>query len=577
LWPGAFVAVWYDEAQGLENKSPVFLSKQAFLDKNEGAGPNKDALYGLTAALPQLLDELSWGQALCGPFLELSDRIALDKYSNISNRMTKLHHASQISVSDMMGCLCHYFDLAESDFTGGLRDKLHMLSGRPGWFYDKFWRTFFTKLGTCGWEKRALVNMDKQQLLEMIGSALDRGSSAEHADTLVKNAWGDRRETHGGLVSPSRLHKELYYAIKMRGGCVKIRDDGKSTLIRLGILALQPCHDGAVDMFAHEPLMARAIEKHGDALVCNQRTDLDPILDVLRAAQAGTDVMQTDSVKGDLLESLTAWHIVRQTLIEGLESPPTLQTVLRPLVPASFIFPEALADLRVHVRYAQQRSKAGDLRNAVIDSSNDHVLLMDIDVRAGADLAFCVRDSEGYRGLVLVQVKARATTSFADCLCSTTPAWQYTTASQRILLSNPTKPWKAVDSRGLQKPRELFAKLADSHAETLEYVIRIPMSLNPYQERTIELCNAMNGLADLYNSPVVPCCSSAAVFREELHNSLLSQTGKSQVSHPDSPFFWLPFSMEEVDLGLASAEGLALFRARQAELLQAVSATFGRD
>jgi hypothetical protein len=76
------------------------LSRADFSDGK--ADDAKDALYGLTAAMADLLDDYSWRQALCGPFLDLSDRIALDKYSNISKRLSKLHHASHICVSDMV-------------------------------------------------------------------------------------------------------------------------------------------------------------------------------------------------------------------------------------------------------------------------------------------------------------------------------------------------------------------------------------------------------------------------------------------------------------------------------------------
>jgi hypothetical protein len=59
----------------------------------------------------------------------------------------------------------------------------------------------------------------KAQLFEMIEIALNDRGSEQHADTLVKQAWDDKRETRSEAVSPSMA---LYFAIKMNAGRVII-------------------------------------------------------------------------------------------------------------------------------------------------------------------------------------------------------------------------------------------------------------------------------------------------------------------------------------------------------------------
>jgi hypothetical protein len=54
-----------------------------------------------------------------------------------------LHHASHITTGDMIDCLCHFFETSPEDFSSALKKKLALLSGRPSWFFDKFWRAFF--------------------------------------------------------------------------------------------------------------------------------------------------------------------------------------------------------------------------------------------------------------------------------------------------------------------------------------------------------------------------------------------------------------------------------------------------
>lgn len=130
----------------------------------------------------------------------------------------------------MVDCLCHYFHLDNLDFSKELRQKLNMLTGRPSWFYDKFWQSFYVSILSKRWYESELKDMDKAQLFEMIETALNDGDSEQHADDLVRQAWDDKRETRSEAVSPSSLQMELYFAIKMNAGRVIITS-GRGTLI----------------------------------------------------------------------------------------------------------------------------------------------------------------------------------------------------------------------------------------------------------------------------------------------------------------------------------------------------------
>lgn len=572
LWENAVLVLWYDGAQGLQDEAPIFLSRESFLgarneespDLDEGEeGSTRDLLYGLTAAVAELLDGQRWRQALCGPFLELSDRIALDKFSNISDRVTTLHHASHITVRDMIGCLCHFFHIEPKDFSVELEKKLDALSGRPSWFFDKFWRAFFCgQLLERGWSKEVMKAIEsKEELFGMMESACDQRHSEKHAMKLVKTAWKDKTEAHGALISPSRLHKELYFAIKMNNSKLTIKANGKSLLIKCGILALQPdADDDTLDLFQHEPLIAHAIKSHGDSIVKTHSVAEDPIFELLRLSHDDPSLSYTKSNKGSLFEMLVAWHFLRARLVG--DDDVTLAAVLQPLLPQELALPTALSNYYVPMQRAHPFDTDG-----FEGLAEGGLLLTNVDTDAGADLAFFVRDRrDDSMVLVLIQAKARAQTSLVDCLRSATPAWQYTQKDQRKTLTTKGAA-PAPFSGALQRKRAAFSKFAAEHAGAVSRAVRIAMSVNPYQVKTIQLCNDMNMIEEVGSSPVVLCCSSVKAFGE-LHDTLVSQSQpavagtNALVQHPsrDFAYFWSPFAVEAVGKAVANPGDLKNFR-----------------
>jgi hypothetical protein len=118
---------------------------------------------------------------------------------------------------------------------------------------------------------------------------------------MVKEAWKNKLEVRSELVSPGRLHTELYFAIKMGNGRRTIGKSGRSLLIECGILALEPgANEHEIDLFQHELLIARSIEAHGDFIVQSFLLSKDPIFELLRSSQSDVS-----------LEMLVTWHIVR--------------------------------------------------------------------------------------------------------------------------------------------------------------------------------------------------------------------------------------------------------------------------
>jgi hypothetical protein len=138
LWPGAQVVVWYDEAQQLMNTPRVFMNLTDNTAERNDAAP-RDALYGLTALMISLIDDAGWKQVVCGPWLELSDKITLSDFSCAHSRVKSLHHATSVTVSTMLDSLCHYFNLKPEDIPTETCKELQQLRGRPRWFFDGFW------------------------------------------------------------------------------------------------------------------------------------------------------------------------------------------------------------------------------------------------------------------------------------------------------------------------------------------------------------------------------------------------------------------------------------------------------
>jgi hypothetical protein len=150
LWRDACVVVYYDEAQALlpkkdDAKAPLIfmrLSDYNRLVESETAVALQDVFYGLTVVMRSLMDKPTyWRQVLCGPWLELSGRVNLPAFSCVHERIQTVHHASTITVADMLNSLRRYFHLEA--LPASVSAELRKLTGRPKWFFDTFWQAMW--------------------------------------------------------------------------------------------------------------------------------------------------------------------------------------------------------------------------------------------------------------------------------------------------------------------------------------------------------------------------------------------------------------------------------------------------
>jgi hypothetical protein len=389
------IVIWYDEAQALMGEGPVF-SRRTSLDR--GGFEVCDALYGLTAAMTCLMDNYRWRQAFCGPYFQLSDKIKVAEFSTISERVAILHHASRIEVADMLACLQHFFGLEPECFSLALREQLAMFRGRPKWFYDKFWGQLHVLLQRNPPET-------PEDLLGTIGKALKATDVKTHAEFLVGIGWNSKEEADGGF-SLSRVHKELYLAVKLNNAKLTIRrNDAIASLVRLGIFALAPAAGiEEINLFEKEPIMAHAIEYVGDQKVLESTPSTDPIFSLLRTALSAVSLDYTESIKGPAFENAAAWYFVRHGLKNS--GPRLLSEVLGPLLPATVDVPEQCNGLKVEVHRGLPASTAEKGMDFAVFAERSDAIVTALSEDAGADLAFCCRDADDRPVLALIQAKA---------------------------------------------------------------------------------------------------------------------------------------------------------------------------
>jgi hypothetical protein len=118
-----------------------------------------------------------------------------------------------------------------------------------------------------------------------------------------------------------------------------------------------------------------------------------------------------------------------------------------------------------------------------------------------------------------VQANAEEGASLSACLRACTPAWQYTTTSEREdVEAGRAVEWGAV--------RTAFTTLAARVPGLFSLAIRMSMSVHGYHLDVTRTCNALNEREDgTWRSPIVLCTSSAAAFGERLHDKLRATRG----------------------------------------------------
>lgn len=566
LWPEAQVVVWYDEVQQLEGQATIFLRLSQYTAEHEAGTSSQDLLYALTALTAWFTDKLRWRQVLCGPWLELSDRLKVQEYSCIHNRVTVVHHASVITLPMMLVSLQRYLAVEVEKLSAAAKAALATLCGRPVWFFDEFWTSLILHLKR---QPEFLVG-NQEALRGCIEAAAKYAVKAaqERAYATVEAAWRSTRELGAGY-SISRLCKELYIALKFNGGLVHILKDAVGVAIRCGLLALQPGQDTDVDLRHNEPILAAAIEHYGDGVVCRAYTmpteadsiNPDPVYwtfsNYLSSGSIG-DLQLTTSVKGPTLELLFAWHVVR-CCTRGGHGMASLQAIFRPLVSDSFELPATFANRYVRARYVQRAASVPGAHatsfHALLAAGRD-VVLVGIDVDAGADVLLTTTDETGEQlGIVLVQAKAQKDTRLLDSLRACSPAWQHTNQPQRDWIEGKGKKGKKKDG-SLNDKRLAFDELVAGHPQLFEEAVRVVLTVGDYQSRTVKRCNKLNSDVRFARSPIVLCRTAALAFGGGAQETLVqSCSGDDGVCKPvqdtGNLFYWWPHAASLISAACA--------------------------
>ncbi|RYE84501.1 MAG: hypothetical protein EOO65_02165 [Methanosarcinales archaeon] len=655
LWPGAQVLMWYDEAQMLMEEAKIFMRLKEHHGTPAAEREPQDALYGLTTIMAQMTNETSAVHVLCGPWLQLSDRVRLPEHSSLHDRLTVVHHITHLGVADMWRSLNRHFDLG-SDVPDDIRAQLAMLCGRPRWFFDSVWPALWKLLRTAASDSEpatavGAVEFSKESLLCKIRDALamSLGQCQRLAKKLVDEAWDGVREVRTAHKSMTMMCQELYAALKLNGGRVTVKKNAHGDAVRYALLALQP--PGNMDdmcMWA-EPLVANALEARGDravpiTLTASSRLGLDsdsedPILSLFQGALNSIvvcDFNLTTSVKGPLLEILTAWHVVRTSIIAAREGRlPTLGDVMEPLLAPDVELPAGVSSRTVLARRALPASAlrthkgATDFHAFAAGSMNADVVLYAMDSDAGVDVAFAVAlNGSGDQSTNTVtgagaaaavvpvpvaaaagagagaaagvftaasraaarsatadatatgatrvaaarvaalalprtqmgfQIKVRRDARLIDGLRAATPAWQYTTESEREALCGGA--WSASMRSGAPlAKRAALTALAEKEPELFDRAMRVMLSATPYRGETVALAALLNRKYPTSLSPVLLCVATPTAFGHHICNILRDTCRQSNgllqpVAHTTNGRFWLPHSVAQVSALLDAGRG----------------------
>lgn len=467
----------------------------------------------------------------------------------------------------MTHSLNSYFTLDEG-LPPSTQNRLVKLRGRPLFFFNHFWE----KLWGYIHHNAGLNTVDAKALIQLIDKAADAAFQQAVSSALknLRELYEDQR-MRAELSTTRALIKELYIALRMNGGHVRIKSTAMQHLIAYAFFALEPTSDLLpVDMLGDdaELVFSNALLSFGNRLVIAAlEPAADPVFSLLSTRLGLRDLDTFDfstSVKGRGLEILVAWSILRLCTRAG-QGPCSLREIFNHLAAAQFELPTGLDNLQVNVQRAVSAKSTrldGETDFHLFFRGYDDAVLYALDEMAGGDLAFCATDAHGERILVLWQVKAKQQTSLQDCLRSSHPAWQYVGETERQALTSGLRPTKTVrgSSQVIEKSamRLVFEQLHKNNQEFFDRCIRVIFAVNQYQDKTMQMCTKLNrGL--FASSPVILCCSSSQCFGKDIHLSLVDSCrtpdGKIDlVQHPSKNFgdYLWPHTVAEVGLAWES-------------------------
>jgi len=572
LWPGAEVAMWWDEAHALMSSPAVF--EPFSLWKQLTAAPVaklQDGFYGLTALCADLADKYRWLQSLCGTWMELTTHVDLPDISPLRGRVTSVFHASHISVDQMMETLHHYL-VVDGDTEAALRPQLALLVGRPIFFFDGFMPRLWDNLRAV----RPATAAALQDVLKDTAAAAT-AKAHERLTGVIQRMWVTKPSVLRCGLSSRSLCMQLYAALCMNGGNVKLQAGAGADALREGVLVL-PLHptmpasggQGPTDVQLHdEPMCARVLQEigRGQVAASGNNPSADPIFQLLGTSMTQGSIAgfgMTTSVKGDVLELAFAWYLVRYVLLNTPANgrAPTLSAALRSLSPRGFRMPGRAADECLVAAAGFSCLGAGaspagatDLHR-LCEHGAEHRVLYNVDENAGADVATLTVHRDGTpASVVMVQAKAQTAAALVECLRAASPAWQYTQEKQR-------KAAVTGDCFVPTAARAAFQEAATAPAATaarFSSAFRIALSVTGFRPETIAAVSALNALPEgSERSPIILCQPSERAFGKDLTAQLLASCSSGSVtSGTDDLAFLLPQAVGDVTAGKVVKEGSA--------------------
>ena len=526
LWPNARIVLWYDEVQQLlAQPRLLFMRKTDYTAPLRDAVPTvaHDVLCGLTAVSASLMDGCGWLQVLCGPWLELAERLQLSSFSCVHDRVNSLHHVSTIGVENMLNSICTYFDVDADGVKTRLGAQLERLCGRPRWFFDGFWVFMWARLQSA-WEPREVPHppLSAVALLDHIASAMDDAvrEGTETARKLVQAQWNSREEGDQ-RTSMQTLCKELYMAIKLNDAVIT-----RSTLsatrnaIHCGLFATSAPADVSVPIkLSCEPLVCGAIEELGDSITRKCGVDDDPIFGLLaRFSDAGTlgGLAPVRRRRGRLLEVAFAWHVARTCIKRGGCS--SLSGVITPLLASGIDHPDDVGLRTVTVTRARPAASlpptlATNFQAFLIHLPAGDAAIIGVEAAAGASTIVPLSS-----GLLITLALARgAHWQLVDALTAASPAWQLIDESSRTdlstgVLQRPSDEAPHFVHSPQRHALECFA--ADpASAPFFSSAVRMLLSVTPFHGDSVRYCNILNSDPSCTESPVLSSSRSPTTTR----------------------------------------------------------------
>lgn len=475
ILPGVPIMVSFDEVAATLGKVEgafASLSSRTF---------DRDLFCGVTCAMKSMD---VWVQSMCGTYFDIIEKAGVDNLSPLRGQVTSFTTLPLFTEEMMMASLETYLDLGDMH-TETLRKILREIRGRPIHFFNTFWSNVVARLTFSQgvmWSPDQLQAVLEESAREAVKRAQDSFRN------ILRELWTPIVSGESNVLLAD-LCIGLYLAVKMRSGKLELLGHESDTLMKRGILNIEP-RAKVADLSA-EPALVVALERLGDDKV---KENSDGIFNLISRSFRATNSVH---LKGSGWEEVFALHLLKEVIrADGCAS---LESVLKQLFPPGFVYPCGLSGAKLSVKRAVSPVLATTPFHALFDEKGEVCvtqMLHEVDIMAGADLVFPIICQGGRVRLGLVQQKAQEKPRLLEMLRTSSVAWQYTTGT--VANSQP------------KASRREFAELVRAHERAFSGSVRVLVSAGGFAAGVVELVNALN--AHYPDDPILLCQSSEVVF-----------------------------------------------------------------